>query len=340
MCAHERKEVSLISCTIKELAQICGVSEGTVDRALNNRPGIKASTKERILTTAAEMNYHPNHMAQCLATGSTKTIGVIGVDLRNNFFAMMIESIEMAAKEKGYFINLILTQNDPAKEREAVQYMKERQVDGLILFSICTGENYTTLLKGLRVPVVTIYNRLSPDFVHVDVDCRQIMRNSVSYLVDKGYRRIIYLDPHFQEMKNRGINVYSVEERRLGYLEGMEEEMLGKGTIIEDFNVKELLSLVKQEKEPAVFICRNDTPAITLLNIFRRNGIRVPEDVGIMGFDNIEILDSISPRLTSVDCGIKTIGRKAVLKLLRLIQGEQGLTDCTVGYRIIEGESL
>ena len=197
------------------------------------------------------------------------------------------------------------------------------------------------LLKDLRVPIVTIYNRLSPDFVHVDVDCRQIMRNSVSYLVEKGYRRIIYLDPHFQEMKDRGINVYSVEERRLGYLEGMAEEMLGEGTIIEEFDEKKFLSLVKHSAgNPPVFICRNDTPAITLLNIFRRNGIRVPEDVGIMGFDNIEILDSISPRLTSVDCGIKTIGRKAVFHLLRLIQGEQDLTDCTVGYQIIEGESL
>ena len=312
-----------------------------MDRALNNRPGIKTSTKERILAMAEEMNYHPNHMARCLATGSTKTIGVIGVDLRNNYFAMMIESIEMAAKERGYFINLILTQNDPAKEREAVQYMKERQVDGLILFTICTGEEYTMLLKELRVPVVTIYNRLSPDFVHVDVDCRHIMRSSVSYVVEKGYRHIIYLDPCFQKMKNRGINVYSVEERRLGYLEGMEEEMLGEGTIIEEFDEEKILSLIKQSAgEPTVFICRNDTPAITLLNIFRRNGIRVPEDVGIMGFDNIEILDSISPRLTSVDCGIKTIGRKAVLKLLRLIQGEKDLTDCTVGYQIIEGESL
>ena len=95
-----------ISCTIKELAKACGVSEGTVDRAVNNRSGIKESTKKRILEMAEQMDYRPNHLAKSLATGITKTLGIVSVDLSNNFFALLVESIEQTAREHGYFVNL------------------------------------------------------------------------------------------------------------------------------------------------------------------------------------------------------------------------------------------
>jgi len=325
---------------MKELALYCGVSEGTVDRALNGRKGIKESTKQRILDAAEELGYRPNHLARCLATGSTKTIGIVSVDLRNNFFALLIESIEMTAQENGYFISLILTHNDIEKERAAIQYMANRHVDGLILFPIGTGGVYIEELRNLHIPIVTIYNRLAPDFVHVDVDCRHIMKNMVSYLVERSYRRIIYVDPYFQEMKERGINVYSIEQRRIGYLEGIREEMLGEGILVEDFDEKQLLSLAKnKDGRKTAFICRNDLPAVALLNIFRKWGIRVPEDVGIMGFDNIQILNSITPRIVSVDCGVQTIGRKAVISLLRMMRGEE-VNDCIVGYKIVDGESV
>jgi len=339
VCVHEKELIS-IPATIKELAVYCGVSEGTVDRALNNRIGIKDSTKQRILAAAKELGYRPNHLARCLATGSTKTIGIVCVDLRNNFFSSLIESIEMAAQESGYFISLTLTHNDPRKESDAIQYMAERHVDGLILFPISTGGAFVEKLQSLHIPIVTIYNRLSDDFVHVDVDCRQIMRSVVSYLVEKGYHRIIYVDPHFQEMKEDGINVFSIEQRRMGYLEGMREEMLGEGILVEKFDREEVLSLARNRgNEKTAFICRNDLPAVALLDMFRKGGVRVPQDVGIMGFDNIQILNSISPRIASVDCGIQTIGRKAVISLLRMMKGEQ-VEDCIVGYKIVDGESV
>ena len=224
---------------------------------------------------------------------------------------------------------------------EAIKYMAERRVDGIILFPLGKGVEFSSFLKKLGIPIVTIYNRIECDFVHVDVDCRQIMRNVVSFLAQKGYNEMIYIDPHFEKMKSGGINVFSIEQRRIGYLEGLKEEMLGDGEILEDMDERQLVGIAKRKDGMRkVFICRNDTPAVRLMTMFRENNIRVPEDVGIIGFDNIAILDNISPRLTSVDCNIKTTGRKATMNLIRMINGEKDIKDCVVGYNIVEGETL
>ena len=330
-----------ISCTIKELAKACGVSEGTVDRAVNNRSGIKESTKKRILEMAEQMDYRPNHLAKSLATGITKTLGIVSVDLSNNFFALLVESIEQTAREHGYFVNLALSHNDPEKEMEAIRYMAERRVDGIILFPLGKGAQFSSFLKKLNIPIVTIYNRIECDFVHVDVDCRLIMRNVVSYLAGKGYNEMIYIDPHFQNMKSRGINVFSIEQRRIGYLEGIDHEKLGESNILEDMDEKQLVDIAKRKDgKRKVFICRNDTPAVRLMTIFRKNNIKVPDVLGIIVFYNIEIIYNRTPRIKSVECNIKTTGRKATTNLIRMINGEKDIKDCVVDYNIVEGETL
>lgn len=340
MYGHGKWKVITISTRIKDIAAICGVSEGTVDRALNNRSGISEKTKNKILKVAKELDYHPNHLARCLATGSTYTIGVVCTDLNNNFFSLLIEEIEEIAKENGYFINLILTHNDPKREIEGIQYLARRKVDGLIIFPVGIGKDYEKELKKLSVPIVTVYNRISPDFTHVDVDCRQIMRNAVSYIAEKGYKRVIYLDGGIRELISKGINIYSLKERRNGYIEGIKDEMMEE-IILEDFNEDELLKLVRDKKAgKAAVLCPFDVVAIHVLSLFSDHGINVPLEAGIMGFDNIDMLKLISPRIQSVDCGIRNIGRKAFSILLRQINDDRDVHDCVIGYSFTEGETL
>jgi LacI family transcriptional regulator len=329
-----------MACTIKDIAAACGVSEGTVDRALNNRCGIKEETKHKILQVAKELDYQPNHLARCLATGSTYTIGVVCINLSNNFFSLLIEEIEAIAKENGYFINLILTHNDPVRELEGIKYLARRKVDGLIIFPVGIGKEYEKELKTLNVPIVTVYNRISSAFTHVDVDCRQVMRNAVSYIVQKGYKRVIYMDIGIQRLRAKGINIYSLEERRSGYLDGIKDEIL-EDIIFEDFNADEIIRLIKcEEAGKAAVLCPFDNMAIRVLNLFKERGIKVPEQAGIMGFDNIDMLKVISPRIQSVDCGIRNLGRKAFSILLRQINNDDTVRDCVIGYSFTEGETL
>lgn len=330
-----------ISSTIKDIATACGVSAGTVDRALNNRGGINEETKNRIMKAASELDYQPNHVARCLATGSTNTIGVVCVNLSNNFYSQLIEEIEQIAKENGYFINLILSHNDAARELEGIQYLARRKVDGLIIFPIGIGEEYEHKLKKLNVPIVTLYNRISEDFVHVDVNCRQAMKNAVAHIVQRGYRRIIYLNFGIQELHNRGLNTYSREERLHGYLDGIKDELLEESMVIEEYHPESLIELVNPSQGVrTAFLCPSDIAAIRVLNLLREQGIKVPEQVGIMGFDNTDMLNMISPRIQSVDCKIRYLGRKAFTLLLKLINKDENVLDCVVGYSFTEGETL
>lgn len=329
----------IISSTIKDIAAICGVSLGTVDRALNNRSGINEETKNKILQVAKELNYQPNHLARCLATGSTNTIGVVCINLKNNFFASLIEEIESTANANGYFINLILTHNDPQREIEGIKYLARRKVDGLIIFPVGMGIEYEMELKKLNVPIVTVYNRISSDFTHVDVDGRQIMRNAVSFIVEKGYNRIIYLNAGVK-LREQGTNTYSFDERRQGYIEGVKDEMLDE-IILDGFDRDKLLQLIHSKKDgKTAILCPFDLMAIRVLSFLKDNGINVPNQVGIMGFDNIDLLEMFTPRLQSVDCGIRNIGRKAFSILHRQMNQEERVHDCVVGYSFTDGETL
>lgn len=328
-----------MATSIKQIAKMCGVSEGTVDRALKNRTGIKEDTKQRILNVAKELDYTPNHFAQCLATGCTKTIGVVCFNICNSFFASLIESIEIAAKEQGYFINLILTQGQIDRELDGIRYLSNRSVDGLILFSIAGGEAYIKQLKNLNIPVVTIYNKVSNDFAHIDVDCRSIMKHAVSFIKNKGYDNIAYIDIDKPASIKCGKNIYSFEERYKGYLDGIEYEGM-KPQVFNDFLRNKILEFIEQAPGKKAVLCSYDTYAVRILSMCRQLGIKVPENVGLMGFNNIEVLDDIYPRIYSVDCNIRKIGHTAFNVIIKQLGGDKLVKEEIIDYSFSNGETL
>lgn len=335
-----KSEVSTISATIKDIALACGVSEGTVDRALNGREGIKKETKEKILQMAKEMGYRPNHLASCLARGSSRTIGVVCAGLGNPFFSSFVEAIERMAYENGYYLNLILTHGSREKEMEGIQYLAGRQVEGLILIPLGFGEEYEQSLLDLQIPIVTVYNRLSEKFIHVDVDGRLIMKNAVHKIVEKGYGRIAYMDLGYGTEWAGQNNRYSLNQRRLGYEDGIRQENLEEPIIFPKCDWELIQNFIREGTGKPAILCGYDNLAIRILNMLRSHGVSVPEEVGLMGFDNIPILDSISPRLCSVDCEIKDLGKKAFSALLQLINKDATVEDYVTSYTFTEGESL
>ncbi len=329
-----------MAVSMKEIAKICGVSEGTVDRAINNRPGIKEETKQRILEVAEQMNYQPNHLARCLATGCTKTIGVVCFNLCNSFFSALISAIEREAKKHGYFITLVLSDNKVENEIEGIKYLASRNVDGLIIFPTATGKDYNKMLKKLGIPIVTIYNKISSDFLHVDVDCRSIMDSAVSFIKNKGYSKIAYLDIDIDCEKGRGNNVYSFEQRRNGYIDGMQYEGM-QPIIFNGYHRDEILNFIRDKgSEKKAILCAYDTFAVRVLGMCRKLGYKVPDDIGLMGFNNMEVLDDIYPRIYSVDCNIKEIGKVAFYNLYEQMKGNKKLSDCIIDYEFSTGETL
>lgn len=154
--------------TSTRLAAICGVSQGTVDRALNGRPGIKEETRRRILQKAEELGYVKDMRASGLVRGASWLIGLVLFDLRNEYFAQLASAVEARARALGYTVVLLLTDRDPARERDSVRRLCGLGADGILLCPAGRGEAYEQWLRGLRVPLVTVGNRLS-GFPHAGV---------------------------------------------------------------------------------------------------------------------------------------------------------------------------
>ena len=321
---------------------MCGVSVGTVDRAINNRPGIKEQTKQKILKTIEEVDYKPNKMAQSLAMGRTNTIGIVCFDLKNNYFAELVNAIEKAAKEKGYFINLILTHGNAEMEKQGIMYLEERHVDGIILFSVCEVKKHAEYLKKLKIPVVTIYNKISDDFSLVGIDARDAMEHAVEFIIKKEYRRIIFLNAAITEKKQQHMNVYTLQERQEGYIQGLEKYDLHKPIILEGVNEEKLLKSIEEcRPHKTAVLCINDMFAIQVLEICKKHGISVPGQLGIMGYDNIEMLKFISPRLCSVEYDVDVLGENLFEELLDQMQSpNKKRVNRILAYRIIQGESI
>lgn len=330
--------------TIKDIAEHCRVSVGTVDRALNNRSGISEKTKDRILKAAEELNYHPNYMGQSLATGRTMTIGMVCFDLYNNFFPELIDTIERHAKEKGYFIYLILTHREFKLEKEGLQYLSERQVDGIILFPIGLSKEYIQALYDLKIPIVTIYNKLDNRFPFVGVNDRKAMTDAVMHIASKGYKRITYLTPDMGAQEKQGLNTYTLRQRTEGYLDGMKgADLLDEVSILTKGSLEEKLEkFIKQNdfSSKTALLCLCDSYAIDAMTYLQNKGMHVPEQVGIMGYDDVDQLKYIHPRITTIKYSVLRMGKIAIDMLFQNMEQKIDNQECLLEYEIVDGESL
>jgi LacI family transcriptional regulator len=329
-----------MSLTIKEIADICGVSHGTVDRALNNRPGISEKTKSKILKVAKELNFKPDFLARSLAKGSTKTIGVVIFDLYNRAFSQLTSAIEIESRRHQYFVNLLLTEKDIQTERKVIEHLVDRKVDGIILFPINFGSEFESYLESLRIPVVTVCNKLSGDWSYIGIDDRSAMRDAVVHVVSKGYERVVYICP---PLAYRGItNIYTQDERLQGLLEGLQQSrIIPMPTIITDKDYIEALSQIDLNDARTAIMCSCDLYALEVMNYVKKQGLQIPSDIGIMGFDNIDVLQYVTPRLTTVHYDVEQMGTSAVAELMKQLNERGSFSSPPLlQYNIIEGESL
>lgn len=274
-----------------QLAKICGVSQGTVDRALNNRKGISPKTKEKILSAAKEYGYKPNIHARCIAGGKSQLIGVVVFDVYNEYFSDILMHIEENCREKNYSTVVMFTNKDAEKEINCIKNLYDMSVDGIILCPVNSGENYENFLRSLDIPIITIGNRLN-NFYYVGIDNFAAVKEAINCVIDKGYKKLIYVRP---ELKER--NTYAQTERISAFEHICKE--LKVNYVISNFENAQMHIKNKQD----AIICPTDIYAIRLLPITKKY------NAGIIGFDNIRIIDEIDIKLDSVSYDISTAAR-------------------------------
>ncbi len=275
-----------------KLAEICGVSQGTVDRALNNRQGIRPETKEKILQTAKEYGYRPNMHARCIAGGKSMLIGVVVFDLNNQYFSDILTRLEAHCNSKGYSMVVMFTGKDHKKEIECIQKLYHMTADGIVLCPINDGEEYENFLLSLDIPIVTFGNKLNR-LPHVGIDNCRAMVETVEYIVKRGYQNLIYVKPELAER-----NTFAQTERLSAFVETCEHT--GSTYAITDLqHAEEALD----PKRTNAYVCPTDIYAIKLLLFAKKH------QAGIVGFDNNRLIDEWDLRLDSVSYNIETTAK-------------------------------
>jgi LacI family transcriptional regulator len=314
--------------TIREVAQKAGVSYATVSHVINNTRFVSEETRSRVQLVMAELNYRPNAVARSLRSGRTNSIGLILPDSSNPYFAEIGRAIEEEAFQNGYSIILCNMELDPAKENLYIDVLIKKQVDGIIF--VATGDQIPllSLLKSLNIAAVMIERDL-PD-VEVDTvmaDNRQGGYLATRHLLDLGHRRIACLTgPSSSITPSWG--------RLAGYRKALEESGVAydeEVVCLGDFHPRSGMEITEKllahsAPPTAIFAC-NDLMALGALRAADKAGLRVPLDLSVVGFDNIELTNFINPPLTTISQGQNHLGVWATQTLVRRI------TDKNLPYR-------
>lgn len=292
------------SVTIRDVAARAGVSVATVSRVFNNKGPIREETVRRVMEVAGALQYVPHAGARSLSTRSTRTIGVVLPDLYGEFFSEVIRGIDLAARQAGFHLLLSGSHADREEMRAVVQAMRGL-VDGLIVMSPDLEPSALVADLPPQMPVVLLNARVG-GHPSVTIDNAAGARDVVRHLHKLGHRRIAFVGGPEQNA--------DAEQRRRGYRNAMKDLALGPieldGTFTEESGFEAGRRIAAREPRPSAVFAANDAMAIGALSAFREAGLRIPEDLALVGFDDIPIARFLTPPLTTVKVPIAELGRR------------------------------
>jgi DNA-binding LacI/PurR family transcriptional regulator len=311
--------------TITDIAKKLGLSPSTVSRALNDHPDIKTSTKKLVKKTAKEYNFKPNPIAQSLKNNKTTIIGVIVPEIKHDFFSSAISGIEEVSYQSGYTI--IVCQSNESFEREVVNTnsLIQQRVAGIIAsISQNTKDSkhfHAVLERG--IPLV-FFDRVCKDIVtsKVIIDDKKSAFSAVMHLAGRGYKKIA----HFAGPKVLEI----CKLRLLGYTEALKKaklplikEFIQYGGLDEKDGYNSMDYLLKRNLLPDAIFAVNDPVAIGAFQRIKEAGLKIPSDIGIVGFSNNKITSLVDPPITTLNQPSFDMGKKAAEMLIEIIEDEK-----------------
>ncbi len=326
--------------SIKDIAKAAGVSHSTVSRALSDSPLVKAETKARIQRLAQEMGYTPDAIARSLVTRHTRTVGIVVTTITDPFIAEEVQGLEDTAQENDYSVILASSASKPERELATVEMLRAKRVDSLIVTSSRVGALYLEHLERFGVPVVLVnnHNRQSGRYTFsVSVDNQHGGHLATTHLIQRGHRRIGYVSGPADHSDDA--------ERLAGYRQALDESSTtfdpalvvhGNGRL--DGGERALRTLARLAELPTAVFCYNDMTAIGLISAARQAGLSVPDDLAVVGFDDIPLAAHVYPSLTTVAQPQRDMGRQAMNMALALMAADDStmpFSDIVVKGKLI-----
>lgn len=314
-----------MTVTINDIAKAANVSKATVSYVLNDKPGVSEKTRRKILQIIKELNYFPNAVARGLAG---KTIGMLGLvipDITDMFYASIIRGVEQAANSFHYTLNLCTTHADPEKEREVVDLFTSGRVDGLIVMTYHLQKDYLAALKERSIPFVFIDSPIEDESIYtVIVDNKKAGYTATEYLINAGHREIAFIHGSRDAWDN--------DYRFQGYCQALRDHglvlrnhLIKTGDFQRFEGYQAAKGLLISSQRPTAIFAANDQMALGVLHAASELGLKIPEDLAVIGFDDIEAAALVDPALTTVSQPTLEMGKKAVELVVALINGKKPL---------------
>ncbi|PYE34477.1 LacI family transcriptional regulator [Idiomarina fontislapidosi] len=327
--------------TIYEVSKLAGVSLATVSRVINNNAPVREATRVKVLDAMDKLGYHPNSIAQSLASSRSNSIGIVVSELNGPFFGTLLSDIETAFRRAGKHVIIAAGHSDERLEKESIAFLKSRNCDALILHVEAVSDDYLRQLNESGTPFV-ILNR----FVDSLSDRCVTLNNqhggylATQHLLRNGHRKIGYISGPM--WKN------DAEQRYLGHLRALAEygiesksSLFYEGDFHELGGVKGVAALLHADAEITAIVCANDEMAAGAVTTAREQGLTLPDDLSIVGFDNVNFSHYMYPKLTTIDYPIGGMGVMAARWVLKHIY-QQKLDNIQTVFepRVIERDSV
>lgn len=307
---------------IKMVAQKAGVSPSTVSRALNGKSYVHQETKRRVMETVKELNYSPNGLAKGLKLGTSSIIAFLVSSMQNQMFPLIAQGVSDTARKNGYGVILCIAGEDPLVERDYISKLQKWWVDGFLIASMLPSSQHIYDLQQGGTPVELIARHYDETVSAIVINNYRAAQEAVEYLVSTGHKKIaIACGP-------RELPLY--QQRYQAYLDVLQEHGLEADpdfAMLESNETRDFydmtIQMLEKGKCPDAIFATTDEKAIVIMRALKDKGLAIPEDVSVMGFDNIGISPYVDPPLTTVSQPFYEMGVLATERLISMIADQK-----------------
>jgi len=308
--------------TIYEVSKLAGVSLATVSRVINKSGKVTPATRQKVLVAMNKLGYRPNAIAQSLASNRSNSVGVLVPELHGPFFGIMLSSIEDELRAYGKHVIITAGHSDEEKEKESIEFLASRQCDALIVHAFAVTNEWLLDLAS-RLPAIFVIGRdisqIAERCFYLDNECGSYLATRA--LIQLGHRQLAYLaGPLWKSDAQARLNGFrrALNEAGLSF----DEKLLAEGNYQEASGRAAMVRLLGAGSAFSALVCANDEMAVGAIEEARQRGRTIPDDLSVVGFDNVFFTRYMHPALSTVNYPVDLMGRMAARAVLRDVYGQ------------------